>query len=1312
MQDVCDRILESWGSIFKPSMGPLNIRYLKTAYGDFVDLKKRVVGDLFDDRGTDGNIRNSILEVHRYPPMPDQLETLQRFASLAPTSSARPQKRPLELPSQPYSSQNLRNIHREMPSIEVWDGDAEANRPFGTANKRQRTSDSRLERTFDGHQQSRMREEEREGLYHSSQTSGTQGSIHQVLDSQKSPGKKHPNPYGTPTSLSLINTQEPIPVNEIDLSAIPDSPPGRETTSPSGAFGGAIQLDREHTKSESPELRSSVHELPPSDPIGASGQQHPKNSVSSDSSAAPFVFNSTSRPISISQIVDEYAKKNGLSARHTGEIAADVNQNPDSRTSTRIPAQAQTVRSGNNTSRKLDPIFDPIESDTESFHEKQQMQSAKRLRSSKASSASFRSPRASNNAGADRKDGQFLVPSVPPSRTEGTRIASKEITGTQQCDSIEQPASDPKATNTIISNDLQQHHNPHIESFEHSQSEPCETGRTNASRETLNKDAGRDDPTSAQRLSHATSVGSQDSVNPASGTRESILQQVDSRVSSEELERDETASFSQDVNALIHNPEDDRSAHKAEQPAEEAKEEQGIKKIRERKAEQKQLAQEKEDAAKKKAVNERKANGERLTNNGGAKEENARARDSAQTKKAKSKEEELPKAKRNEEMMVNAARLAEEKNTRERLARERQIKETALAEEANKVMLAAEGTKQIDAEKKKSEKARLKEMAAKKQADAAKAAEQASEAHGKDLAKKIREERLARIEAKPLADVHSQDAKQRILQAGRPQEPAKALKKHGQNGSVGLEVQKLRGSAEVRSRSSTSMASTNTGGPNRSMTPFVPGSSATTSSNQISLGSSPLSSRSPGNMEAPLRSALRQTPSGLRRSLSSVSFDVPPRAKLNEYIHPNNELATRKSSAKALPKNSTKPASNAPSKTPMRSSIPKGASVSKITKTPAKNGKVKQTKLNVTREVKKLKGRAVDPPITSTPAPKQEIVLSSGEESRTSEEPVWQTGNAKAGPSKPMFPVKTSQGKKIAEAKPPGPPIDPVIRTIKVEKIRATAPAVLPRSPSQPDAASLQNSISRSPAHVLSETMSLKSASASISASETQSESESASEDELQSPSSKTPTDIKNGKLASGTTEGVSKAVTVVAKQSKDKSHSKASSRSSEASSSRPSSTVSMHDNGRHVDQAADKQLQLESRQLGSSPHVKHVSSTVNGSADGRVINQGLDHAGRLPNGMRPAYFKYPTLSELKKIPRAVTPLMQPKLNSASSQPLENSGSDTSSSESGSDSDEDENIDGVSSQTSSKNKSGCYPRMGKLIKLANTARAKLGSSQQ
>ena len=163
---------------------------------------------------------------------------------------------------------------------------------------------------------------------------------------------------------------------------------------------------------------------------------------------------------------------------------------------------------------------------------------------------------------------------------------------------------------------------------------------------------------------------------------------------------------------------------------------------------------------------------------------------------------------------------------------------------------------------------------------------------------------------------------------------------------------------------------------------------------------------------------------------------------------------------------------------------------------------------------------------------------------------------------------------------------------------------------------------------------------------------------------------------------------------------------SNQAPSSRSRDATSMRGDGKCADQGPDKQLQLESRQLVPSSGTKPNSSTTNGAADGKVINQGLDHAGRLPNGIRPAYYKYPALSELQKLPRAVTPVVKPKVDTSSSQPLgnmakESSGSDSSSSdsdESSSDSDEDEGVDGVSSQTSSKKKSGGYPGLKGAIK--------------
>ena len=413
-----------------------------------MDLEEQVVGDLFDDRGADGSIRNSILEVHRYPPKPDELDTIQRFSSLAPNSSARPRKRPLES----YLSQNLQNIHREIPSIE--ESDAETSRPFGTANKRRRTQEPTLNRTFSAHQPSSLREEQGSGLNHSSQTSGTQESIHQVLDSQKSPGRRSKsytsllavlltyhadlNPYDTPTSLSLIGPQEPDPINEIDLSVVPDSPLGRETQSVGGAFGRPVQLDRESTKSESPELGTSVHEIPSADPL-------PSTSADSPEPATTPFSNSASQTVSIQRIVDDDAKNHCLSVRQTGEKTADIDRLPNCKPSTPDSAHA----------RNSDPVFDPIESDTESFNEKQQMQSAKRLRSSKT-----KSPRASNKAGEDRRNGQFLVPSVLQSRTNGTRLSLGEVSGPGQRLNFQESKRDHRDGITGVQHDPKRHGKP------------------------------------------------------------------------------------------------------------------------------------------------------------------------------------------------------------------------------------------------------------------------------------------------------------------------------------------------------------------------------------------------------------------------------------------------------------------------------------------------------------------------------------------------------------------------------------------------------------------------------------------------------------------------------------------------------------------------------------------------------------------------------------------------------------------------------------------------------------------------------------
>ncbi|CAF9940305.1 hypothetical protein IMSHALPRED_001829 [Imshaugia aleurites] len=1354
MQEVCDRIYESWGRMFKASEGPLSIRHLKTAYGELVDIERRVVGDLFDDRGTDPNLLNSILEVHRYTPDQDQLETIQRFSSLAPDSSARPHKRPLELSSQSYPSQSSRNMHREVPSIEAWD--AETIGPFPTAAKRQCTRESRLNRTFEAHQPMNMREEHRGGLCHSSQTSGTQESIHQVADSQKSPGRKQLNPYGTPTSLPLLGPQESVPGNEVDLSAIPDSPLGKED----GFSGKLLQLDGESTKSESPELRASVHESQPASPIDATDRRPTASADSPEPATSPFIFKSTSRPASIPQIVDDYAKNHSLAVEQSGEKAADVNRTSKRRPSTSDPAQAQNVRGNSDVLCKSDPIFDPIESDTESFHEKQRMQSAKRLRSGKAPTAGFTSPRASNQAGVNRRDGRFLVPPIPQSRTNGVRTSLGEFTSPEQREDIQEPRQDSEDADKSVQNDLERQGKRDTESLERARSEPCDKDLTKPIQEASKRSLVPNDIVDAPNIpSQATTTWSKGYPSSADGNGDSVVQQGGNWVSSRELEPDGTARLGHDTDVVAQIPDNCRLTQEAERLAEVA-EEQQKKKIREKKAEENNMAQqtmEKQNAAKKEAT-ERKANEKGPENGKGGKKEETRAAEFTQAKKAKADEEELAEAKRIKEIRVKAARLAEEKRISERLAREQQTRELALAEEAKKAMLAAEGAKQIEAEKTEKLKARHKELAAEKQANRAKADEQAKEAQGKGREQKARGERLSREKAQQLADLEPKDAEQRTHQVGTAPQTATALKGHAPKSLNDRDVQNVKALSVRRNRNSTTPL--NTTGPKRSMTPAIPGSSVAKSSpQQISMGSSPLSTRSSANMDAPLRSALRQTPSALRRSVSSVSFDVPPRSKLNEYIpstpHPeiledtNDKIPTKTSSPTNPVETSSGTVANVSSNKPLSMSIPKKARDSKVTKPPAKSisvpksapdskntrlpaktGKV-QTTLNVTREVKKLKGRAVNTPITSTPAQKPEIVISSGEDSSSSEEPVWQTGNAKAGPSsrKPTFPTTTSQGEKTTIVKTPSAPIDPTIRNLKVENDRKPAPAAVSRSNSKSDPTPLHKSTSRSPALALSETRSLSSDSASSSASDPGSDLESASEEEHQAPSSKTPTGAKNGNPAPVTTKGAGKAINVGVKQTEAYSKSKAPSQSSQASSSRSSNTTSMKNDSTpsqssqascsrssnttsmksdstHANQTADNQPQLESRQSVPGFRNKEASATTNGAAEDKIINQGLNHAGRLPNGIRPANYKYPRFSDLQRLTPEAEPAAKPGLDASSSQPLGSSlagrvGPDDLSSDSGyssSNSDEDEDIDELPSQTSSKTEFGPKSGLMRLIK--------------
>lgn len=124
----------------------------------------------------------SIVQVHRFPPDPNEIRNIIRYGSLMPESTARPRKRQLTNPAH-----TVCNGPRAAASIEGRD-DELANRTSVAPNKRRRIQEERTTEVS-----SLRRPNPLEGNHErnvASQMSGTQGSIHQVSDSQSSPAKK------------------------------------------------------------------------------------------------------------------------------------------------------------------------------------------------------------------------------------------------------------------------------------------------------------------------------------------------------------------------------------------------------------------------------------------------------------------------------------------------------------------------------------------------------------------------------------------------------------------------------------------------------------------------------------------------------------------------------------------------------------------------------------------------------------------------------------------------------------------------------------------------------------------------------------------------------------------------------------------------------------------------------------------------------------------------------------------------------------------------------------------------------------------
>ena len=359
----------------------------------------------------------------------------------------------------------------------------------------------------------------------------------------------------------------------------------------------------------------------------------------------------------------------------------------------------------------------------------------------------------------------------------------------------------------------------------------------------------------------------------------------------------------------------------------------------------------------------------------------------------------------------------------------------------------------------------------------------------------------------------------------------------------------------------------------RTLTPLVPGSPAF----KKPQASSPLSSKSSAG---PLRSAMKQPSSSLRRSVSQVSFGgaLPggePRIT-GKCITPTTPSGVKPEKAIGSSKSSVKPTSKLASQ------------------------KHVQSKLNVTRD-KKQKGRLKNPPLPAkdTPRKNTDDPSNSNESisSYVSNEDVG-FGIAKAGPSAKKKKKKQTSSSALERSDPPisdhlSSSIDPALQSLS-QPTRTSIGSTTTKSSSTKSTAEsgYQRKSNKSSPTQASEAISISSGSSSE------------FESDLDSENDSPPLPLRYIANTSNRAENV-----VVNGTQSSQSSSKLSSDSVDDSLKRK------HD----VNRTDNDKEALRKPQEAQPPSQTNKAST----------NVGSD--GMLLNGMRPANYRYPSLSQLKR---------------------------------------------------------------------------------
>ena len=418
-------------------------------------------------------------------------------------------------------------------------------------------------------------------------------------------------------------------------------------------------------------------------------------------------------------------------------------------------------------------------------------------------------------------------------------------------------------------------------------------------------------------------------------------------------------------------------------------------------------------------------------------------------------------------------------------AANRQLKEAALKEQAEKIMITADGVKQLDVERSRNESttsttgatpaikklitySRTPQQKAKRaEREKAKRAEFFARTIAEDA--KLPESKKTRTDGTPNSAEQATMPKETYSERVGKHRDAHRVKFPGSKeaGQTEQILQKLSELSDKQDRRSNtpSDAGWSISQVRKSMTPMFPRSSATKSSSSIAgnpASSSPLAQRSTINANTPLRSALKWNSSTLRRSVSfadeatrALPINLPAARLKDEGAHHQKSLVDLNRELLATSKRGTSlPIAVASSKkTSSRGSGKKSTARLKV-----------QTKLNVTRD-KKLKGRLIEPLSPTQPGPEEEAVpLSSDDESFSylddfdeNEEPTPGSSSRKSSSSRstgPPDPSSTNQ--KAVNALDIGPAIleesvdgkNPRLST--TDSAETSREASASRSPAQP----------------------------------------------------------------------------------------------------------------------------------------------------------------------------------------------------------------------------------------------------------------------